>query len=71
MPDGAKVYSVERQNELFKQTSVCLPKLNSSKTSFFGMVIKDYQVMLLLTALSLLQGTIYTTTAYGTIKNRR
>lgn len=25
---GAKVYSVERQNELFKQTSVLLPKLN-------------------------------------------
>ena len=24
---GAKVYSVERQNELFKQTSVLLPKL--------------------------------------------
>jgi len=25
---GAKVYSVERQNELFKQTSVFLPKIN-------------------------------------------
>ncbi len=25
---GAKVYSVERQNELFKQTSILLPKLN-------------------------------------------
>lgn len=25
---GAKVYSIERQNELFKQTSVLLPKLN-------------------------------------------
>jgi protein-L-isoaspartate(D-aspartate) O-methyltransferase len=24
---GAKVYSVERQNELFKQTSILLPKL--------------------------------------------
>jgi protein-L-isoaspartate(D-aspartate) O-methyltransferase len=27
MFDGAKVYSIERQNELFKQTSVLLPKL--------------------------------------------
>lgn len=25
---GAKVYSIERQNELFKQTSVLLPKIN-------------------------------------------
>ncbi len=25
---GAKVYSIERQNELFKQTSILLPKLN-------------------------------------------
>jgi hypothetical protein len=46
MPDGCKVYSVERQNE-FKQTSTLLPKEYSSQTPFFGMVIKDYQVMLL------------------------
>ena len=34
---GAKVYSVERQNELFKQTSVLLPKLGiRPKHLFFG-----------------------------------
>jgi protein-L-isoaspartate(D-aspartate) O-methyltransferase len=35
LPNGTKVYSVERQNELFKQTSILLPKLDSSQTSFF------------------------------------
>jgi protein-L-isoaspartate(D-aspartate) O-methyltransferase len=33
---GAKVYSVERQNELFKQTSILLPKLGFVPNIFFG-----------------------------------
>jgi protein-L-isoaspartate(D-aspartate) O-methyltransferase len=31
-----KVYSVERQNELFKQTSILLPKLIFVPNIFFG-----------------------------------
>jgi hypothetical protein len=69
MPDGAKVYSVERQNELFKQTWFVRKLGIRPKHLSLGMVIRPTSCSLL--ALSLLQGTIYTTTAYGTIKNRR
>jgi protein-L-isoaspartate(D-aspartate) O-methyltransferase len=43
---GAKVYS-ERQNELFKQTSVLLPKLGIRPSSFLVTATKVCQVMLL------------------------
>jgi protein-L-isoaspartate(D-aspartate) O-methyltransferase len=46
MFDGAKVYSIERQNELFKQTSVLLPKLGIRPNIFFGDGYKVCQVML-------------------------
>jgi protein-L-isoaspartate O-methyltransferase len=52
---GAKVYSVERQNELFKQTSILLPKLDSSQTSFFGDGYKGLPSYAPLIVLSLLQ----------------
>jgi hypothetical protein len=67
---GAKVYSVERQNELFKQTSILLPKLGSSQTSSLEMAIKDYQVMLHLIVLLLQEHRLFHN-PYGTIKNRR
>jgi protein-L-isoaspartate(D-aspartate) O-methyltransferase len=45
MPNGTKVYSVERQNELFKQTSILLPKLGFVPNIFLlEMAIKDYQL---------------------------
>jgi hypothetical protein len=66
---GAKVYSVERQNELFKQTSILLPKLGiRPKHLPLEMAIKDYPVMLLLIVLSLLQEHRLFHNPYGTIK---
>jgi protein-L-isoaspartate(D-aspartate) O-methyltransferase len=63
---GAKVYSVERQNELFKQTSIFTKIRDSSQTSSFEMAIKDYPVMLHLIVLSLLQEHRLFHNLYGT-----
>jgi protein-L-isoaspartate O-methyltransferase len=53
---GAKVYSVERQNELFKQTSILLPKLGiRPKHLSFGDGYKGLPSYAPLIVLSLLQ----------------
>jgi protein-L-isoaspartate(D-aspartate) O-methyltransferase len=47
---GAKVYSIERQKELFKSTSLLLPKLGvRPKHYHLVTVIKVYQILRLLT----------------------
>jgi len=49
---GAKVYTIERQQELFKKTKLFLPRLHyKPKKMVLAMVIKDYQKMHLLMGL--------------------
>jgi protein-L-isoaspartate O-methyltransferase len=64
---GAKVYSVERQNELFKQTSILLPKLgivpNIFRDGYKG--LPSYAPLIVL---SLLQEHRLFHNPYGTIK---
>jgi protein-L-isoaspartate(D-aspartate) O-methyltransferase len=52
------VCSVERQNELFKQTSVLLPRWDSSKHLSFGDGYKGLQAMLHFDVLSLHGSTV-------------
>jgi protein-L-isoaspartate(D-aspartate) O-methyltransferase len=65
---GAKVYSVERQNELFKQTSILLPKLGIRPKHLLWDGYKGLPSYAPLIVLSLLQGTVYSTTFMAQLK---
>jgi protein-L-isoaspartate(D-aspartate) O-methyltransferase len=66
--DGSKVYSVERQNELFKQTSL-LPKLGiRPKHLTFGDGYKGLPTYAPFDSIIVTAGRLNTTTTYGSIK---
>ena len=70
---GAKVYTIERQNELFKKTSLLLPKLGiRPKQVIFGDGYKGLPEFAPFDSIIVTAGApIYSTTFNGSIENRR